>query len=248
MRRQNQTKVYYEMYTVKLEKFEGPLELLLELIEKERLDISDISLAKITDEFVAYLSRFQEKDPAHLADFLVIAAKLILIKSKTLLPSFAVSEEEERELTELKDRLAHYQRIREAAHALGVLERQRRSAYHKPSDLRHVRVFAPPHDITIDTLHQLFYALMQMRRKEEKLEKKRIACIVLFEERIRDIRARIEQGFAMSFSAVADPSSKVNMIVSFLAVLELVRQKFCEAEQECVFGEIKLMRIKACHP
>ena len=60
MRWQNQSKLYYGMYTVKLEKFEGPLELLLELIEKERLDISDISLAQITDEFVAYFSRFQE--------------------------------------------------------------------------------------------------------------------------------------------------------------------------------------------
>lgn len=234
------------MYTVKLEKFEGPLELLLELIEKERLDISDISLAKITDEFVAYFSRFQEKDPAHLADFLVIAAKLILIKSKTLLPSFTVSEEEERELTELKDRLIHYQRIRAAAHALGALERERHIAYHKPSDLRHIRVFAPPADITTDTMHELFGTLMRSHKQEEKLEEKRIACIVSFEERIRAIRTRIEEGLTMSFSAVADASTKVNMIVSFLAMLELVRQKFCEAEQDCVFGEIKLAKTKVC--
>lgn len=231
------------MYTVKLEKFEGPLELLLELIEKDRLDISDISLAQITNEFLTYFSRFQEKDPVHLADFLVIAAKLILIKSKTLFPSFTVSKEEERELTELKDRLVRYQRIREAAHALGVRERERHSAYHKPSDLRHVCVFAPPADITAYTLHQLFGVLMQSHQHEQKLEEKRVACIISFEERIRDIRIRIEQGFAMNFSAVADPSSKVNMIVSFLAMLELVRQKFCEAEQECVFGEIKLAKL-----
>ena len=234
------------MYTVKIEKFEGPLELLLELIEKERLDISDISLAEITDKFVAYFSRFQEKDPAYLADFLVIAAKLILIKSKTLLPSFVVSAEEEQELTELKDKLVQYQRIRAAAHAIGAREREQHIAYHKPSDLRHVRVFAPPTDITARTLYQLFYALMQSLKQEEKLEEKRIACIVSFEERIQDIRMRIEQGFAMNFSAVADPRSKVNMIVSFLALLELVRQKFCAAEQECVFGEIKLAKL--CHP
>lgn len=238
------------MYTVKLEKFEGPLELLLELIEKERLDISDISLSKITDEFVEYFSRFQKKDPSYLADFLVIAAKLILIKSKTLLPFFTVSEEEERELTELKDRLAQYQRVRAAARNIGALERKQHIAYHKPSDLRHIRVFAPPADITAGTLHELFGTLMRSRAREEKMEEKRIACIVSFEERIRDIRARIEQGLAMSFSAVADPSSKANMIVSFLAMLELVRQKFCEAEQDCVFGEIKLRRVltKTCYP
>lgn len=234
------------MYTVKLEKFEGPLELLLELIEKERLDISDISLAKITDEFVAYFSRFQEKDPAHLADFLVIAAKLILIKSKTLLPSFTVSAQEEQELTELKDRLVHYQRIRAAAHALGTLERELHIAYHKPSDLRHIRVFAPPDDITAHTVHELFGTVMRSQKQEEKLEEKRIACIVSFEERIRSIRARIEEGLTMSFSAVADTTSKVNMIVSFLAMLELVRQKFCEAEQGCVFGEINLAKTKIC--
>ncbi|MBI5913435.1 segregation/condensation protein A [Candidatus Azambacteria bacterium] len=231
------------MYTVKLEKFEGPLELLLELIEKERLDISDISLAQITDEFVAYFSRFQEKDPAHLADFLVIAAKLILIKSKTLLPSFTVSAEEERELTELKDRLVQYQRIRAAAHALGAREREQHIAYHKPSDLRHIRVFAPPADITAGALHELFGALMRSLKQEEKLEEKHIACIVSFEERIAAIRARIEEGFTMSFFAVADATSKVNMIVSFLAMLELVRQKFCEAEQDCVFGEIKISKL-----
>lgn len=234
------------MYTVKLEKFEGPLELLLELIEKERLDISDISLAKITDEFVAYFSRFQEKDPVHLADFLVIAAKLILIKSKTLLPSFTVSDDEEQELTELKDRLVQYQRIRASAHALGVREHQQCIAYHRQSGLRHIRVFAPPADITPSTLHELFGALMRSQKQEEKLEEKRIACIVSFEERIRDIRVRIEAGLSMSFSAVADASSKVNVIVSFLAMLELVRQKFCEAEQDCVFGEITLAR-KVCH-
>ncbi|MCR4323001.1 MAG: segregation/condensation protein A [Candidatus Azambacteria bacterium] len=228
---------------MKLEKFEGPLELLLELIEKERLDISDISLARITDEFVAYFSQFQEKDPSYLADFLVIAAKLILIKSKTLLPSFAVTKEEEQEFIELKDRLVQYQHIRAAAHALGVLEREQHIAYHKPSDLRHIRVFAPPADITTSTVHVLFGTLIRSQKQEEQLEEKRIAVIVSFEERIRDIRSRIEQGLTMSFSTVADASSKVNMIVSFLAMLELVRQKFCEAEQECVFGEIKIAKL-----
>jgi len=242
LRQQNQSKLYYGMYTVKLEKFEGPLELLLELIEKERLDISDISLAQITDEFVAYFSRFQEKDPGHLADFLVIAAKLILIKSKTLLPSFTVSAEEERELTELKDRLVQYRRIRAAAHALGVCEREQRIAYHKPSDLRHIRVFAPPTDISAGTMYELFGVLIRSQKQEEKLEEKRIAIIVSFEERISDIRTRIEKGLTMSFSAIADASSKVNMIVSFLAMLELVRQKFCEAEQDCVFGEIIMVK------
>src|SRR3989304_7808956 len=93
------------MYTVKLEKFEGPLDLLLDLIEKDKMDISDVSLSAITDEFLTYLVHFQEKSPSYLADFLVIAAKMILIKSKTLLPSFAVTEDEDREITELKERL-----------------------------------------------------------------------------------------------------------------------------------------------
>lgn len=230
------------MYTVKLEKFEGPLDLLLDLIEKEKLDISDISLSAITDEFLAYLAHFQEKSPGYLADFLVIAAKLILIKSKTLLPSFVVTEEEEREITELKDRLAEYQRIREGARLIGVLERKRAVAYHRHSELRNIRVFLFPEGVTPETLHAHFFALWKAGMQKQELEERKLEYIVSFEERISDIRTRLEQSITLGFSSLADPASKANVIMSFLAILELVKQRFVQVEQDALFGEITLIK------
>lgn len=232
-------------YTVKLETFEGPLELLLELIEKEKLDITDISLAKITDEFVGYLSHFQEKDPAHLSDFLVIAAKLILIKSKTLLPSFSVSEEEAQELDELKDKLAEYQRVRAASRHIAKLERARRVAYHRSSALKHIVVFAPPEGVHAQTLRESFARVKQEREAVEHkpLEEERMSPVVSFEEKVKDIKDRLEKNLQESFSALYDANAKINVIVAFLAVLELIKQCFLRAEQTEVFGEIRIEKI-----
>lgn len=227
---------------MKLEKFEGPLDLLLDLIEKDKMDISDVSLSSITDEFLTYLAHFQEKNPAYLADFLVIAAKLILIKSKTLLPSFTVTEEEEREITELKDRLAEYQRIKEGARLIGALERKHMSAYHRHSELRHVRVFLFPEGVAPETLHTHFFSLWQAGMKKQELEEKKLEYIASFEERMQDIRARLEQSMKVGFSVLADAGSRANVIMAFLAILELVKQRFVEVEQDALFGEITIIK------
>ncbi len=232
-------------YTIKLETFEGPLELLLELIEKEELDISDVSLSRITDEFLGYVRHFEEKEPAHLADFLVIAARLILIKSKTLLPSFVTTPEEEKELTELKEKLAEYQRVREAARRIAHLERKGRIAFHRPSELRRVRVFLPPEGVGSEALRGYMAALMRARAAEvQALEEQKIDFVVSFEEKLKDIKVRLERNLKESFSALYDASAKINVIVAFLAVLELVKQRFLKAEQEYMFGEIHVTRAE----
>lgn len=232
-------------YTVKLETFEGPLELLLELIEKEKLDITDISLAKITDQFVGYLSHFQEKDPVHLSDFLVIAAKLILIKSKTLLPSFAVSEEEAQELDELKDKLVEYQRVRAASRHIANLERASRVAYHRSSALKHIVVFAPPEGVNAETLRDSYTRVKQEREiiEQKPLEEEQMNPVVSFEEKVQDIKDRLGKSLQESFSALYDANAKINVIVAFLAVLELIKQCYLRAEQAEVFGDIRVEKI-----
>lgn len=232
------------MYAVTLEKFEGPLELLLELIEKNKLDISDISLAKVTDQFLDYLKGLEEKDPGHISGFLVVAAKLILIKSKTLLPFLDITQEEERELTELKENLARYQKIREGAKTIGEMEKRFMIAYHRPSDLRHFKIFSPPENISVETLWQCFSEIQRSQIKEEKLEEKHINLMFFFEEKIKDIKRRLEQNLKDYFHALADKSSKTHLIISFLAVLELIKQKFLTAEQEQIFGEIRLIKYE----
>jgi len=234
-------------YTVKLDTFEGPLDLLLELIEREELDISDVSLARITDEFLGYLSHFEKKEPAFLADFLLVSAKLILLKSKTLLPSFAVTKEEEAELTHLKEKLAEYQKIRRGSRAIAALGRMKHIAYHRPSSLRHIVVFRPPPGATVHTLHELFTAALRMRQEETLAilppEEQTMSFIVSFEKKLNDVRARLTETLEQSFSALYDASAKVDIIIAFLAVLELIKQCFMKAEQKESFGEIRLTRI-----
>ena len=232
------------MYKVELEQFEGPLELLLELIEKSKLDISDISLAKITDHFLAHIDNMPEKDPRYLANFLVVAARLILIKSKTLLPFFSVTQEEEQELTELKESLEQYQKVREGAKAIAGLEKRAQIAYHRPSGLSRFKAFAPPENITVEILEQCFAAILEANTKEEALEEKRINPIVSFEERIKDIKNRLERNMKEHFHSIADKSSKAHTIISFLAVLELVKLKFLTADQDQIFGEIVLTKYQ----
>lgn len=227
---------------IKLEKFEGPLDLLLELIEREKLDISDISLALVTDQFLDHLNKLQEKEAKHIADFLIVAAKLILIKSKTLLPFFSITQEEEQELTELKENLAQYRQIRQGAKAIGDMERRLMIAYHRPSDLRHFQTFAPPDDISVDALWQCFSDIRRAQIKPKVLEERSINLMFFFEEKMKDIRQRLEQNLKSHFHALADKSSKTHLIISFLAVLELMKQKFLTAEQEQIFGEIKLAK------
>src|SRR3989344_3794745 len=108
-------------YIMKQEKFEGPMELLLELIEKEKLSISEISLAKVADEYISYVKGLEKIDPEELAEFLVVAAHLMLIKSRSLLPQLKLTEEEEGSIEELEKRLKEYQRLRQLAGELKKL-------------------------------------------------------------------------------------------------------------------------------
>lgn len=230
-------------YTVKLAAFEGPLELLLDLIEREELAISDVSLARITDEFLGYISQFQEREPAHLSDFLVVAAKLILIKSKTLLPSFAVSEEEEADIMQLKEKLVQYQKIRQASRAVASLIRRKESAYYRSSSLKCVAVFLPPEGISGETLKDYFASVSQREEAGiEKHESLKIDPVVSFEEKIKNIRARLTENIEQSFSVMYDTSAKIHIIIAFLAVLELIKQSFLKAEQQELFGEIRIAR------
>ena len=105
-------------YNIKLEQFEGPLDLLLQLTEQEKLDITRVSLAQIADQYLEYISNAKNITLAHLADFLSVASKLILIKSKALLPLLQFTEEEEEEIKDLEHQLAEYKKFKEAAQKL----------------------------------------------------------------------------------------------------------------------------------
>lgn len=233
-------------YTVKQEKFEGPLDLLLELIQGEKLSINEISLARVTDEFIAYLKTLQERGEADqeiLAEFLVVAATLLLIKSRSLLPQFQPSPEEEASIGELERRLAEYQRQKELAQELGRLARGGPKSFAREAFAGRPEVFYPPPRLRPAMLADAFAALIAALPKAVKLAEEKIKKIISLEEKIRELERSLQQKVERAFSElVAGAKEKVEVIVSFLALLELIKQKLITAEQRERFGAITVRK------
>ncbi len=231
------------VFAVKQEKFEGPLELLLELIEKEKLSISEISLASVTDEYIKHVRSLEKIDPESLAEFLVVAAQLMLIKSRTLLPNLALSEEETASIDELERRLEEYKKIRELAKGLGILEKKKSQIFGREAYLGMDPVFYPPPRLTLEALKTAFADFLAALPKIEKLAEDKIRHIISLEEKIKHIRAFLQHAMEQAFSdVIKGTKEKVEVIVSFLAILELAKQKFVALEQDKPFEDIIIKR------
>lgn len=231
-------------FLIKQEKFEGPLELLLELIEKEKLSISEISLAKVTDEYVAHIRALGKIDPERLAEFLVVAAQLMLIKSRTLLPSLTLSEEEESSIEELERRLMEYKKIKEVMKDLQKLEQQGQKIYSRQAYEGLDPIFYPPPKLTLERLAAAFADFLKALPKLEKLAEEKIKKIISLEDKIKHIRAFLIGAVEKSFSEIVRGAhEKIEVIVSFLAILELAKQRFVDLEQRDLFSDITVRRI-----
>jgi len=174
-------------YHIHLEQFEGPLDLLLSFIEKEKLDITQVSLAKVTDQYITYL-RSQKSSLESFASFLTIAARLILIKSRALLPMLEFSDEEEEAMDDLEWRLKEYKRFREAAGTLGTLLTKKHYAYHRESFLGTRVVFYPPQSLTASVLRTYFENVLGTIPLFETLPEKEISTIITLEEKIMSLQ------------------------------------------------------------
>jgi len=231
-------------YTVKLKDFEGPMEILLDLIEKEKLSISEISLASVCDQFLDYTKHFEELQPKYLANFLIIAAKLILIKSKSLLPFLELTEDEEEGIEDLQQKLKEFQAIKKSAEHIKKLELAKNISYERSSGLKNVKVFLYPKTLNKNSLHELFLNVQDsLKEVVEPLEEKKIEIIISFEEKLSEIRGRLIKRSEEYFHNVSDKKSKANTIIAFLAMLELAKQRFLITEQGGNFGEIRIKRI-----
>ena len=135
------------MYYIKTEKFEGPFALLLDLIEKEKLRVSDLSLAQVADQYLEHIRGNEGIDLANLAEFLSVASKLILIKSRALLPVLEFTEEEEEEIKDLARQLEEYKKFKEASQAIGRMLYSPRVSYCRESYVGVVSAFYPPENI-----------------------------------------------------------------------------------------------------
>lgn len=232
-----------DAYLVRLPLFEGPLDLLLHLIQKNELDITAISLALVADQFIAHLQTIGPVQADIIADFLVVATKLLLIKSRLLLPKppDANDEEEEDPAELLARRLREYKKFKQVAGFLRHLEDQGRHCY--------VRVAPPPPmETRIDweaiSLDDLLLALQRLLEREEELQPVGTLVAprkVTVREKIEWIEQLMREGRRVSFQRVVGRSGgRIDIVVSLWAVLEMVKRGQLHAYQSEMFGEIYL--------
>ena len=240
-------------FALDLPAFRGPLDLLLHLIEREELDVTAVSLVTVTEQYLAHLNSRERIDLAALASFISVGARLLLLKSRALLPrdeedALAGDDGEERDPQALLDALREYRRYRAAADHLRDLEEEHRTAYRRevpPPD-------APPgtglDSVTAHTLFDLFRDVLE-RLPEEEAQPELAREPVRLADRLGRLVRRLEGGQPVAFrDMIAAASTRLVVIVDFLAVLELIRARYLEARQSEVFGEIELVAIAGATP
>jgi len=232
------------MYAITLEQFDGPLDLLLELIEQEKLDISAISLAQVTDGYLQYVHAHPEIPPEELADFLVIASRLLFIKSRVLLPFLQQIAEEE--AGDLESQLRIYKEYLEASKVIEGMIGKRRFLY-VHEKLPQVEIgFAPPKKLTTDAMHALMTAVIARLTPLVKVPQAVVEKTVSIHEKIRQIQTLFARAKSVKFSAIlADAQSRTEVVVSFLALLELVKQRNVSVNQDSRWGEITISQNEA---
>lgn len=226
--------------------FEGPLDLLLELIEKEKLDITDLALAQVADQFLGYLEGSKEDiTPEHLADFLLVAGKLILIKSKAILPMLELEKEEEGDIEELKMRLIEYRKFKEISKEIKRLEMRKKMFFSRESYMGMKTVFCPPEKITASDLASAFDDVISKLPDVSHLKQETMREVISIKDKIEHILQNLSERIECTFSqAVTNAKTKVEVIVTFLAMLELVRKNIVVIEQSEMFGDIKIKKIE----
>lgn len=233
-------------YNITIPVYEGPLDLLLQLVERADLDITAVSLAQVTDQYLAYIH--QMNVPAdEISAFLVVAAKLLQIKSEALLPRPPVHEQGEEDLGEsLARQLRIYKRFKELANWLDEREMKHLRTY--------LRVAPPPHvegrlDLSDMTLTDLMAAAEAIFAEEQ--DKAALGTVIsppriTIREKIAWIAQQLGKDTHTSFhSLVGEKPSRLEVVVTFLALLELVKRYRVSAEQESLFSDIQIEKMEA---
>lgn len=228
-------------FKLKIVNFEGPLDLLLSLIEKKKLHISDITLAQVTDDYIAFIRSGQNISIENMANFILIASTLILIKSYSLISTLSITEEEKENIEDLENRLKKYQRIKELALYIKDLF-GKQIIYPRETVKNYEPVFTPTGELTSENLHLAIQSVIASLPKKEALPKVTVQKVMSLEEVIVNLTDRIQKAFKMRFSDYVKEGKheKVNIIVSFLGMLELVKQGIIEVKQGLHFSDIEM--------
>ncbi len=230
-------------YELALEKYQGPLDKLLELVLDKKLEIAEISLAEVTADFLDYLKKLEEEhaDPTLIIDFIIVASKLVLIKSKNLLPTLQLDEEEEEDVRTLELRLKIYAEMKNAQ----KLIRERWDDFPQMATREFLSAigvaFYPPKKVT---KKDLALSIIKIAGELEKLMKpvKTIKIkIINLKEKIEEIVKKLTSS-PVGFNSLKDKGTKSELVVLFLAILHLIKAQLVYVEQSGNFGEITIAK------
>ncbi|OGH60175.1 MAG: hypothetical protein A2725_04695 [Candidatus Magasanikbacteria bacterium RIFCSPHIGHO2_01_FULL_33_34] len=227
--------------TVQLEKFSGPLDLLLSLISDKQMSISEISLAEITEQYLQYLDKLEENKEEELADFLLVGTRLLYIKSRLLLPQF---NQEEEDGQSLEDQLRLYKIFVEASRKIDKLWIDGKQSVFRIEAPRQSEEFVAPTNLDKNTMYDNMVKLIRRLQPLKSLPETSIDRAISLKERLDKIRLILEKNKSVNFFELLDNSNnRTEIIINFLALLELVKQKTVILKQDSAFSDIAITRI-----
>ncbi len=235
------------MHKITLQQFEGPLDLLLSLIEDQKLSITEISLATVTEQFLKYVKQLEQIDPTAMADYLHIAAKLLVIKSKAILPTLEIEDEEEETEGEddLASRLLLYKQFKEAAKAIKQVELSGSQSFTRSLVFSQKVFFWPDPEVKTEQLHKAILQTVASLKALDNLPKAKVKEAISIQEKISHLQRKLSSQVETKLSdLLKDAKNKSEVIITFLALLELIKQRMFSVEQDELFTDITITQFK----
>jgi len=236
-------------YVVHLDQFDGPLDVLLYLIQKTKVDIMDISIAEITDQYVQYLQSLQALNLEVASEYLLLSAQLIEMKSRMLLPKTKQEETEEEDPREaLIQRLLEYKKYKEVSKEFKEFEFERQQVYSKPlSDFSHlVQDQTLLNDETKKDIYQLVYAFERMLARQKNTQEKSVTLTkteITIEQQMDRIETVLRQQPKLSLSLLIEQKNRSYIVTTFLAVLQLLLMNKVNVIQNELFDDIEIVTV-----
>lgn len=231
-------------YKFKINDFEGPLDLLLYLVKDAKMDIFNIEIVKLTDQYLKFINEMEELNLTIASEYLTLAAELIYLKSKSLLPNMEKEEEDntfEEEKNDLQNRLIEYEKYKKMVDELKKLEDKRKEIYTKiPSNLKEYKTneIKLNEDISLKQLLDAFESFLERQKLNEPISTKITNTEISIDERILGIRKLLNVKKKIEFTELFDELSKPYIIVTFLSVLEMAKKHQLKLTQDNNFDKI----------
>lgn len=217
------------------------MDLLLRLIEEQKMDITQISIAAVAEQFLKHVKALEMVDPTSLADYLSIAAKLLVIKSKAILPSLELDPEEQEIALDLESKLLLYKQFKEVARYLKHLDNRRRQSFARGLGIPFEQriSFFPDPEVTTDTLKNAILTVLSSLEEINNLPQATVQEAISIQDKINSLQITLSEKIETRLSdLLATAKDKTEVIVTFLALLELIKQRILSVEQEQIFAEI----------